>query len=105
MLKRAPRYEVSLLSYFKLCLNLSQIDSSTPYFINWNELENLLQASLNPRVSEIAKYLRESMGKEGKVGTLSANLRKIFSSEKNADLMIERAAKRPKNNEELESIK
>jgi hypothetical protein len=45
------------------------------------------------------------MGKEGKVGTLNANLRKIFSSEKNADLMMERAVKRPKNNEELEIIK
>lgn len=87
------------MSYFKLCLNLSQIDPSTPYFINWKELDNLIQASSNPKVLEIVKYLRESMGKEAKVGTLSANLRKIFSSEKNADLMIERASKRPKNND------
>ncbi len=38
------------------------------------------------------------MSKEVKVGALNSNLRKLFSSEKNADLMMERAAKRPKNN-------
>lgn len=97
-LKYIPKHQQNLLNYFKLCFNLSQLDLSTPYFINWKDINNLLQANSNVKVAELAKYLQELMSKEVKVGALSSNLRKLFSSEKNADLMMERAAKRPKNN-------
>ena len=53
----------------------------------------------NAKVGELAKYLKEMKTKEVKVGHISANMRKLFSSEKNSDMMIERASKVPKNNE------
>lgn len=88
LLRSFPHHQQSLLSYFKLCLNMSQVLPSTPYLINWNELNSLLQANSNPKVAEIVKYLQDLMSKEIKVGVLNANLRKIFCSEKNTDLML-----------------
>ena len=58
----------------------------------------MLLSNSNAKVLELAKYLKELRSKEVKVGHLSSNLRKIFSSEKNADLMMERASKIPKTN-------
>ena len=105
LLQVTPRYQESLLNFFKLCISLTENDSSTPYFINWEPLDNLLVANSNAKVGELAKYLKELRTKEVKVGAISSNMRKIFSSEKNADLMMERASKIPKSSEELEGIK
>ena len=45
------------------------------------------------------KYLKELKNKEHKIGVLSDNYKKMFDMEKNADFMMERAAKIPQNNQ------
>ena len=59
LLQVTPRYQESLLNYFKLCISLTENDSSTPYFIKWEPLDNLLVSNSNAKVGELAKYLKE----------------------------------------------
>jgi hypothetical protein len=98
LLGQTPYHQQSVLNYLKMCLSLTQNEPSAPYFLNWNSLDELLLYNSNAKASELSKYLKELKSKEVKVGSLSASLRKVFTSEKNADLMMERAAKRPRNN-------
>lgn len=69
------------------------------------KLEGLVDKSPNQKVSNLFKYLKEIGSKDAKIGVLSENYKKIFDMEKNADLMMERAAKIPQNNEQLSDIK
>lgn len=69
------------------------------------KLEELVEKSTNQKVSNLFKYLKEVGSKDSKVGVLSENYKKMFDMEKNADFMMERAAKIPQNNEQLNDIK
>lgn len=69
------------------------------------KLEELVDKSLNPKVDNLFKYLKELRNKEHKIGILSENYKKMFDMEKNADFMMERAARVPQNNDQLADIK
>jgi hypothetical protein len=84
---------------------MSEIDVSSPHYINWSQLNDLLLANSNPKVQEIASYLKDLMNTKGKVGSLNRHFIRIFAVDKNADMLLDRAAKVPKNNEDLENIR
>lgn len=69
------------------------------------KLEELVDKSLNPKVDNLFKYLKQLRNKENKIGILSENYKKMFDMEKNADFMMERAARVPQNNDQLADIK
>lgn len=53
----------------------------------------------------MAKHMKEMMNKDVKVGTIGSNMKKMFEKGENVDLMMEKAGKVPKNQQDTELIK
>lgn len=105
LLKITPKYQESLLFYLKMCFNMSEIDVSSPHYINWNQVNDLVLANSNPKAQEIANYLKDIMNTKARVGSLNPHFVRLFAVDRNADMLLDRAAKVPKSNEDLENIK
>jgi len=63
LIKYTPKHQQSLLNYLKLCISLTQNDPSTPHFIDWAALDNLIANTSNAKVIELSKYLKDSRSK------------------------------------------
>ncbi len=88
-----------------MCFNMSEIDVSSPHYINWNHLNDFLLANSNPKAQEIANYLKDIMNTKAKVGSLNPHFVRMFAVDRNADMLLDRAAKVPKSSQDLENIK
>jgi carbamate kinase len=74
-----PKNQASLLNFIKLCINATEIDSASYNLINFSELQKMVENSLNPKVSQMFKYLKEIKNKEVKIGSLSESATKMFN--------------------------
>ena len=104
-LKHIPKNPQSALNYIKMCVACCEQDQKSIGLINMPALSALVDQSTSPKAEQLLRYLKE-LGSRGskEVGTLSDNVRNMFDMEKNADFMMERASKVPKNNQELTDI-
>lgn len=88
-----------------MCISLVRIDPNTIQLIDWPSLDKMVGLTSSSKVLQLHKMLKEMIGKTVQVGTLNNSLKSIFASEKNADLLGERAGRIPKNSLELEDTK
>lgn len=100
-----PRQQEGLLNYLKMCLSLSEIDPGSPKLLDWNCLDKLAETNPSAKVGQLIKYLKELAGKEVKVGSLSLAQKSLYNTDKNMDLMLQKASRIPKTNEQLEDLR
>lgn len=68
-----------MVNFLKMCISLVRISPNSIQLIDWENLDKFMLSTTNSKALQLHKMLKEMIGRNLQVGTLSNSLKSIFS--------------------------